>query len=181
MFKTLPSSDVVASVAASVPASAAGAASVAGVDAVLSVVGKRISLYKDRLWTVEYRECGYRGTDTVRRYAIRAGGNPCRDIGKSVGRKIHQAGEGLRRQDSVACDAADCHTIPVLLYRTRPHKRSQGVHHRGSKCIRCHHSVGIHIPSGESHCKEDAWMSGWICGSCSHKYERNELSDELVR
>ena len=38
MLRTLPSSDAVASVAASVPASAAGAASVAGVDAVLSVV-----------------------------------------------------------------------------------------------------------------------------------------------
>ena len=30
-------------------------------------------------------------------------------------------------------------------------------------------------------CKKDAWLSGWICGSCPHKYERNELSDEPVR
>ena len=97
------------------------------------------------------------------------------DIWKSAGRKIHQAGEGLRRQDSVACDAADSHTIPVLLYRSRTYKRSQGVHHRGSKCIRCHHSVRLHIPSGKCHCKEDAWLSGWICGSCTYKHEWNEF------
>ena len=148
---------------------------------VLSAVGKCVSLYKDRLWTVEYRECGYVGTDTVRRYAIRAGGNPCRDIWKSAGRKVHKAGEGLRRQNSVACYAADSHTIPVLLYRTRTYKRSQGVHHRGSKCIRCHHSVRIHIPSGKCHCEEDAWLSGWICGSCTYKHEWNEFPYELVR
>ena len=93
--------------------------------AVLPVVGKCVSLYKDRLWTVEYRACGYVGTDTVRWYAIRAGGNPCRDIWKSAGRKVHKAGEGLCRQNSVACYAADSHTIPVLLYRSRAHKRSQ--------------------------------------------------------
>ena len=149
--------------------------------AVLPVVGKCVSLYKDRLWTVEYRECGYVGTDTVRRYAIRAGGYSCRDIWKSAGRKIHQAGEGLRWQDSVAGDAADSHTIPVFLYRSRTYKRSQGVHHRGSKCIRCHHSVRIHIPSGKCHCKEDDWLSGWICGSCTYKHEWNEFPYELVR
>ena len=60
---------------------------VARCHAVLPAVGKCVSLYKDRLWTVEYRECGYVGTDTGRRYAIRAGGNPCRDIWKSAGRK----------------------------------------------------------------------------------------------
>ena len=59
--------------------------------------------------------------------------------------------------------------------------RSQGVHHRGSKCIRCHHSVRIHIPSGKCHCKEDAWLSGWICGSCTYKHEWNEFPYELVR
>lgn len=91
---------------------------VARCHAVLSALGKCISMHKDRIWTVEYRECGYRGTDIVRRYAIRAGGYPCRDIWKSAGKKIYQAGEGLRRQDSVACDAADSHAIPVLLYRT---------------------------------------------------------------
>ena len=32
---------------------------VARCHAVLPAVGKCISVYKDRLWTVEYRECGY--------------------------------------------------------------------------------------------------------------------------